>query len=199
MRNKIHCLACLSTLLLLASIAGCGKKNADNASELPENFSQLSDAAKTQVLMKAVSPDSLARMICSIAAGKVPGVTIDTIPIAVAYAYEHYKEDELIVFSDELDSYSANLPLAEKMAVYQKMGKADAQRLGYRLGLEYVDHIRSNRMTAAQVNEEIEAFRKACGDDTDTYNRFLKGFHIVLKQDHGKDLPEEIYKAFINL
>ena len=77
-------------------------------------------------------------------------------------------------------------------------GNIDPQGLGYELGLEYVTHIRENKMSVDDIRRELNAFKEACVNDSDMYNRFMKGFKTVLKVDHGKDLPEEVYNAFIN-
>lgn len=146
--------------------------------------------------MDNVSPDSVARFICDASLGKVKETKVDTFAIAAAYAYENYNDSSMRIFSEEIDNYSANLPLPEKMRIYYMSGKADPQRMGYQLGLEYVNHIRENRMSVAQINEELSEFRNACAQDSATYKRFMKGFRTVLKIDHGKDLPEEVYKTF---
>lgn len=184
--------------VMLSAIAACGSDNAGNKDGFPENFDSLDDVSKMVFVMKNATPDSVARFLCESSLGHVKDAHIDTLAIAAAYAYEHYNDSDLMVFSQEFDSYSENLPLADKMKIYSMAGTSDPQRLGYELGLEYVSHIRDNRMTVAEITKELSAFKKACANDSDTYVRFLKGFRTVLKVDHGKDLPEEIYNAFIN-
>ena len=186
---------CLSMSLLILACA-CGHKSEAVTQELPDNFNSLDDSSKVAYFMKTESPDSVARLICDASLGKVAEVRIDTFAIAAAYAYENYNDSSLRIFSEEIDRYSANLPLPEKMRIYFMAGKSDPQRMGYQLGLEYVNHIRENRMTVAQINEELSEFRNACAEDSATYHRFMKGFRTVLKIDHGKDLPEEVYQAF---
>lgn len=149
-------------------------------------------------MMRNSTPDSVARFICNASLGKVKSAKIDTLAIAVAYAYQNYNDSDLIVFSREFDDFSANLPLNEKMKVYSMAGNIDPQGLGYELGLEYVTHIRENKMSVDDIRMELNAFKEACVNDSDMYNRFMKGFKTVLKVDHGKDLPEEVYNAFIN-
>lgn len=179
--------------LCLSACAGGDKNGGDG---FPDGFGSLRDSAKVEYVMKNASPDSVARFICDASLGKVEGVRIDTLAVAAAYAYEHYNDSSLIVFSREFDDYSSNLPLDEKMKIYSMAGKIDPQRLGYELGLEYVGHIRENRMSVDDIRKEIDEFKKACANDSDTYIRFMKGFKTVLRVDHGKDLSEEIYKAF---
>lgn len=185
----------LAAILLLPS---CGGKTASEQRQFPADFNSRDDASKVEYMMQQVSPDSVARFICDGALGKIDGATIDTIAIAVAYAYENYNDSSLMNFSREFDDYSSNLDLPDKMRIYLMAGLSDPKRLGYELGLEYVGHIREERMKVDDVRREIEAFKAACADDSVTYVRFLKGFKTVLRLDHGKDLPEEIYTAFID-
>ncbi len=193
--------ACCRRLGSLAAIAiilaSCSKKQTV-AETLPEDFNHLPDTAKVAHMMDITTPDSVARFICDAALGKSKVATIDTFAIATAYAYQHYSDSCLISFSQELDDYSANLPLADKMEIYKQAGQSDPQRLGYELGLEYVNYIRNNHADVAKVKQEIDALRVACGEDSLMYLRFIKGFKTVLQADHGKDLPEDIYKMFIN-
>lgn len=195
MKKGFYSLAVLSAFFCLAG-ASCGEKQNQTADQLPADFDKLGDTAKVAYFMKNVSPDSVARLICDASLGKIPNVRIDTFAIAAAYAYENYNDSSLRIFSEEIDGYSANLPLPEKMRIYFMAGKSDPQRMGYQLGLEYVNHIRESRMTVAQIKEELNAFKDACAEDSATYRRFLKGFHTVLQLDHGKDLPEEVYNTF---
>ncbi len=58
--------------------------------------------------------------------------------------------------------------------------------------------IRDGNKSAADVEAELKEFRKACGNDTAMYRRFIVGFHTVLKVDHGTDVPEDIYRKFVN-
>lgn len=185
--------------LALASLVfiSCGSRKTA-AQTMPEDFDQFADTAKVAYMMYAVSPDSVARFICDASLGKSEVGRISAFPEATAYAYQNYADSNLIVFSQEMDYYSANLPLAEKMKIYAMAGKTDPQRLGYELGLEYVGYIRDNKTGVEDVKREIEALKTACGEDSLTYIRFLKGFKTVLQADRGKDLPEEIYNVFIN-
>ena len=180
---------------LLAAVS-CGRSNDGETTSFPPDFNSFSDSQMVEFVMKNASPDSVARFICNSALGKVTEGRIDTLAIAAAYAYEHYADSALMAFSKEFDSFSSTLPLADKMKIYAMAGELDPQRLGYQLGLEYVSHIRDSKMTVDDVRAEISAFKKACADDSITYIRFMKGFRTVLRADHGKDLPEAIYKAF---
>lgn len=183
--------------VMMGTLASCGSDEEQEKS-LPDNFLSIGDAGRVAYVMKQVEADSVARFICDAALGKRENARIDTLAVAVAYAYEHYNDSSLIAFSREFDEYSANLPLDDKMRIYMMAGNLDPHGLGYELGLEYVGHIRDKRMTVEQVKKEIEAFKAACANDSDTYVRFMKGFKTVLKIDHGKDLDEKVYQAFID-
>ena len=198
MRSNACCRSLGSLAVIGILFASCSGKKQNMVESLPDDFNQLSDTAKVAHMMDIVSPDSVARFICDAALGKSNVAKIDTFAIATAYAYQHYVDSCLISFSQELDDYSANLPLVDKMEIYKQAGQSDPQRLGYELGLDYVNYIRNNHKNAAKVKEEIDAFRVACADDSLMYIRFIKGFKTVLQADRGKDLPEEIYTMFIN-
>lgn len=191
--------AALSVAVIASGMimASCGSKKSVEQ-EVSENLSNLSDTAKVAYMMRVVTPDSVARYICDASLGRYPQARIDTFTIATAYAYQHYADTCLISFSQELDYYSANLPLPDKMKIYSMGGQSNPQGLGYEMGLEYVNYIRENKMSVDDVKREINAFKDACGEDSLTYIRFLKGFKTVLNADRGKDLPEQIYTVFIN-
>lgn len=180
--------------LLLASCGG--KKGADGP--YPANFDKIGDAGRVAFMMNKVQADSLARFIIYSSLGKNPGAKIDTLAIATNYAYERLKGDALDKFSAAYDACVEALPLGEKMKVYMFAGTEDPQGLGYKLGLEYMSSIRNGHKKAADVERELTEFKKACGSDTATYRRFIIGFQTVLKMDHGKDVPEEIYRKFVN-
>ncbi|MDE7160241.1 MAG: polysaccharide deacetylase family protein [Muribaculaceae bacterium] len=184
-------------MLLAGVMTACGGKGGE-AGAFPKNFNSLSDEQRVAYVMENASPDSVARFICLAALGKVPGARIDTLATASLYAYEHYSDSTLTIFSDEFDRFSSSLPLPDRMRIIAQSGLVDPQGLGYELGLHYVDRIRESRMTPAQVKEEIEALRKACKDDPKTFTRFLTGFKTVLKLDRGKDLDAAVYDTFIN-
>lgn len=194
MRRLLPLIASIAVMML----SGCGSKTHVEERQFPADFNTRNDAAKVAYMMQKVSPDSVARFICNGALGKIEGVSIDTITLAVAYAYENYNDSSLMYFSREFDDYSSNLDLPDKMKIYLMTGLSDPKRLGYELGLEYVDHIRQDNMRVEDVKAELNAFKAACADDSLTYVRFIKGFKTVLRLDHGKDLSEDIYNTFIN-
>ena len=181
----------------VVSVCSCGGKN--GSGDFPDNFGTIGDAGRVSYMMKNVTPDSVARFICDAALGKVEGARIDSLPTATLYAYEHYKNTDLASFAAQYDAYSQSLPLEEKMKLYALAGSYDPQQLGYQLGLEYVGNIRSKKMTADQVAAELEEFKKACGNDHDTYKRFVKGFKVVLELEKGNGISGDIYSRFKNL
>jgi hypothetical protein len=187
----------IATVFVAAVLSGCkGKQNAEG--ELPDGFKALPDSAKVAYVMKNATPDSVARFICRAALGQVPGASIDNLGLATTYAYDKYTGEDFNSFSDEYDNYVASLTLPDKMKMYALAGVEDPQGLGLQLGLEYMQSIREKNLSVADVEKELKAFKKACGKDTDTYNRFLIGFKTVLKADRNNDMPKGIYERFIN-
>lgn len=178
----------------LMAFSSCGGGKGEN--EFPEGFDSKSDAEKVAYVMEHATPDSVARFICLGALGRIEGVSIDTLANATLYSYENYTDTTLAQFSNEFDRFSASLDLPDRMKLLSMAGTIDPQGLGYDLGLHYVDQIREKGMTVKEIKAELAEFRKACGKDTETYDRFMKGFRIALKLDRGKDLKEEIYREF---
>ena len=183
---------------LALTLCACGSDKT-GGSQWPKGFDAKSDSEKVAYVMERVGPDSVARFICAASLGHVEGAKINSLADATLYAYEHYKqESDLQSFANAYDDYTNRLALADKMKLMQPGGSADPQAIGYQLGLEYVDMIRSSRKNAQVVTEEVEAFRKACASDTAMFRRFLTGFKVALDVDKGKDLPNEIYLKFKN-
>lgn len=173
--------------------------NGKEKSDFPENFGNIGDEGRTAYMMKHVGPDSVARFLCNAALGRVEGARIDSLPIATSYAYSNYKDDDLATFSSVFDSYINSLSLPDRMKLYVLAGKYDPQQLGYQLGLEYVVNIRNEQMNVDEVTAELNEFRKACGNDKDTYRRFVKGFKVALEAEHSNGIDPKIYNRFINM
>lgn len=187
--------AAAASLLILSA---CSSKQKSESS-LPADFKTMGDQRRVQYMMQHVAPDSLARFIIYGALGRNPEMPIDTLGIATNYAYEHLSAEEMDAFAVEYDAVVESLPLDDKMRVYKLGGQEDPQRLGYKLGLEYMQSIRSGGKSVADVEKEIASFKKACASDTATYRRFVVGFRTVLQEDQGKDMSRDIYNRFINL
>lgn len=186
----------LSLAVFVTLLSSCGGKK-DGVGDLPSNFDKIGDSGRVKVLMTRVSPDSLAHMIIDGALKREGSIRIDTLAVATNYAYDHLRTPEDIdTFGVAYDSYIASLPLGEKMKVYMLGGSEDPQRLGYRLGLDYMTTIRDGNMTVEQVDKELQEFKRTCGNDTAMYQRFMTGFKTVLELDHGKDVPEAIYNKY---
>ena len=180
--------------LLLASCGGSKKED----SVYPANFKSIGDAGRVDYMIKTATPDSVARFIIFGALGRNPGAPIDTLAIATNHAYEVLTGDAAETFAIEYDAVVEALPLGDKMKVYKLAGSEDPQGLGYKLGLEYMTSIRDGNKSVADVEKELQEFKKACAGDTAMYHRFLIGFRTVLKVDHGTDVPEDIYRKFVD-
>lgn len=180
--------------ILISSCGGKGKSD----KTYPDNFNSIGDAGRIDYLIRmGVSPDSVARYIIYGALDR-NDAKIDTFALATNHAYETYRDADAEAFSIEYDGLVENLPLADKMKVYMLAGTEDPQGLGYRLGLEYMSSVRDGNKKSSEIEKELKEFKKACGTDTAMYRRFIVGFRTVLKVDHGKDMPEEIYQKFVN-
>lgn len=192
---------CVTICLVIAVMAlisvSCKKNKGEADGSFPANFNSLPDTTQVAYMMKKVPADSLARFICNASLGKVPGAMIDSLGIATNYAYDHLAGEDLDSFSIAYDSHVESLPLPEKMKIYVLGGTENPQGLGYELGLEYMQSIRDRNMTVEDVDNEIAEFKKACGEDTDLYERFLTGFRTVLDMDNGKDVPKAIYDKYV--
>ncbi len=185
-------------IMLSLALVSCKGNKRNNGDGFPDNFNQLTDTAKVSYVMKNTTPDSVARFICRASLGKIKNVRIESIGIATNYAYEKYTGDNLDLFGNSYDSYIANLPLSDKMRIYALAGTEDPQGLGLQLGLEYLQSIRENNLKPEDVERELKAFKDACKNDPETYQRFLVGFKTVLKTDKNNDMPAGIYERFIN-
>lgn len=191
-----HSLSALGVLMLASLIAlgGCRGKNGNG---LPENFKNLSSEDKMEYLMQNLPPDSVARYISDAAMGKVYGSRIE-LQRAMAYGYQHYDEDNLVIFQEALNDYEAGLPLNEKVRYNKLTAVEEADMFSYELGLEYVSQIREEKKDAATIKEELNALAKECRTDPDFYKRFMKGFKTALALDRHKDLDDKIYQTFIS-
>ena len=185
--------AAVATLLIGGS--ACKRKG---HADLPSDFEEKTDAQKVEWLMKETTPDSVARFICKAAVGQNEDATIKSLADASLYAYEHYTGENLAKFQIAYDDFVSTLPLAPKMKLLYQAGQLDPIGLGYQLGLEYVGQIREQKKSVQDIESEIAEFRRACGKDHDTYDRFITGFHTALEADRGQDLSEEVYRRFIN-
>lgn len=196
MKTNLFTGAVLAVSLSL-TVGSCSSGKKSDGS-YPADFNSIGDAGRVDYMIKHASPDSVARFIILGALGKNSGARIDTLAIATNHAYETLKGDALDSFSIAYDDLVESLPLADKMKVYVLAGSEDPQGLGYKLGLEYMSNIRNENKTVKDVEAELKAFEKACGNDTAMYRRFMIGFRTVLEVDRGHDVPEEIYNRFAN-
>lgn len=183
-------------LLVIFIAGGCKGGNQEQDTTFPSNFNALPDTARVAYVMKNAAPDSVARFICRAALGQIKDARIDNLGIATNYAYEKYMAQDADTFGSEYDNFVSSLPLADKMRMYALAGLEDPQGLGLQLGLEYLQSIREKNMTVSDVDNEIKAFKKACGNDSTLYERFMVGFRTVLEVDSGRDVPKEIYNKY---
>lgn len=180
------------------TLPGCGGEK-KSASALAEALAGMNDAAKIHYMMNKVTPDSVARFICDASLGRLEGVKIDTLSMAALYAYENYKDEDLQSFQAAFDAYAENLQLPDKMKLRKLAASDNPDALGYQLGLEYVDDIRTGKMSSAQVESEIAALKKVCEqnpEDSLTFHRFMTGFKVALDQDAGNGVPRQIYEKY---
>lgn len=185
----------ISAACLLMSLAACKSGESDSAS-YPPGFEKMTDEERVTYVMQNVSPDSLARFVVDGALGRNPKAPIDSLAIANLYIYEHLRAEDLDAYSMQYETYVESLPLNDKMKIYMLEGSEDPAKIGYKLGLEYLGTIREHNKKADEVEKELKSFKKACGNDTDTYRRFIIGFHTVLEVDSGKDIDREVYTRF---
>lgn len=183
-------LFCVSALIVL----GCSRSGSDN---LPGNFKSMPTDKQMEVLMKEMTPDSVASYICNAAMGKKYDTRIE-LAQAKAYAYEHYNEDQILQFEDVVARYKEALPLHEKVKFMKLEGAEDPDLYSYELGLAYVGTIREEKKDVKQVSEELNKLMKECRLDKDFYKKFMKGFKTALKYDRHHDLDDKIYLKFIS-
>lgn len=168
-----------------------------NKGSFPENFKSLSTEDKMEYLMANLPPDSVANYICDAAMGKLHNARIELNP-AMAYAYEHYNEEDQVVFQMALAQYQEELPLHERVRITKLLGVEDLDQYSYDLGLSYVGTIRVEGKDIKQINDELERLQKECASDPDFYKRFMIGFKTALRHDRHHDLDDKIYTQFIS-
>ncbi|MGM9863254.1 MAG: hypothetical protein ACI305_03185 [Lepagella sp.] len=194
---KKFCLG-LSGLVLALLSSACSGAGKDGNRDLPKDFQGRSDEQKVAYMMEAVDPDSVARFIVYSSLSSDPEVRIVSLSSAYNYAYQHYQNmgDRQEKFILEFEQLSGELPLDERMRLMKAAGQEDSLGLGLRLGIEYFKALREKKMTLQQVDGEIAAFRRACGNDTATYVRFVKGFKAALNTDGGRSVDRAVYAKY---
>lgn len=183
-------LLCVSALI----VSGCRRSGSDN---LPDNFKSLPTDQQMDILMKDMTPDSVASYICDAAMGKKYDTRIE-LAKAKAYAYEHYNEAEIVQFDEVIAQYKESLPLHEKVRFTKLEGSDDLDMYGYELGLAYVGTIREEKKDINQISDELNKLMKECQLDKDFYKKFMKGFKTALNYDRHHDLDDNIYLKFIS-
>lgn len=180
---------------------GCGSSTNKYGGDFPKDFNSRSDEEKIAYMMEAVTPDSVARFITYASLGYIPDVTLKSVNVAYNYAYQHYQnqDENQTKFIVEFDNFQNALSLDDKMKIMKAAGQEDPMGLGLRLGLDYFEQLRDKKMSLKEVDDEIRSFRKACGNDTAMYVRFVKGFKAALNTDGGKSIDAKIYAKYRNL
>lgn len=188
----------LPGLVLALISAGCSGSGKDGNGELPRDFQGRSDEQKVAYMMEAAEPDSVARFIVYSSLNNDPVTHIGSLSAAYNYAYQHYQNmgDKQEKFILEFEQLSGELPLDERMRLMKAAGQEDSLGLGLRLGIEYFKALREKKMTLQQVDGEISAFKRACGNDTATYVRFVKGFKAALNTDGGRSVDRAVYAKY---
>lgn len=185
----------------MAFLSGCSGSGKGRNGDFPKDFDTRSDEEKIAYMMEAVEPDSVARYIANAALGDIPEGKIRSVSAAYNYAYQHYQNqgENQTKFIVEFDNVQNELSLDDKMKIMKAAGQEDPMGLGLRLGLDYYEQLRDKKMTLRQVDEEVAAFRRACGNDTATYVRFIKGFKAALNTDGGKSVDRAVYDKYRSL
>lgn len=181
-------------LILSITSVSCNNSN-DNTTNLFPN-DNLCDTAKVAFMINKVSPDSVARFICNSAIGLNTNVSIDSLHNAVMYAYNRFSNDDLQSFCNEFDKYAENLPLDSKMKLLYLAAHVNPDKLGYRLGLDYAMLLLTKEISLTDIDNEIEAFRNACGDDQQTYLQVLNGLSIALNLPEYSQIPKEVINKY---
>ncbi len=196
---SVRFMACLVCCTAICTLCAC-KGNRGGNGNFPDDFNGRTDGEKVAYMMEAATPDSVARFICYASLGYIDGVSLKSVNDAVLYATEHYKrEEELTQFGVEFENIQVGLPLADHMKIMKLAGTEDPMGMGLRLGLDYFEQLRDGQKSAAEVDREIAAFRKACGNDTATYVRFVKGFKAALREGGGRGIDPNVYRKYSNM
>lgn len=185
---------------IVSSMASCGSSDSGSSAldkSLPSDFASLPDTSKVRVLLdKGVAPDSLAVYMCEVAEGKHGNVRISDYMEVDTYIYEKLGEEGFGIYRMAFDSYAASMPLVSKMKLYTASSLGDLDRMGYELGLEYVNQVLDKHLTIGKVDREVAELRRACDNDEDTFNRFLRGFAAGISTRAPGEVPAEIVEAY---
>lgn len=190
------------TLMCVMLLTACGNKGGDNVEDLsglPSDFKTAPDTLKVKALMDLkISPDSIAVFLCEAGAGMRPGVKVKDFADITTYMYTHCSEEDFEIFSTTFDSHVETLTPAQRMNLYAIVAQEDgnADKMGYELGLVYINSVMERDLTLGAVDKEIAEFRRACGKDEDTYNRFLKGFAVAISTRQPGELPAELVRKY---
>ena len=182
----------VAVAVVMVSLSSC-KSDSATTSRMSKDFAASADTVKVRMLIESGMPmDSLAMYLCKAAIGEVKGVSINNFSDVDAYIYMNRGEKEYELYALAMDDYTKQLPLVSKLKLYKKSALVDPDKAGYQLGLEYVNDVMDKKLKIGQVDREIADFRQACGEDEDTYNRFLKGFALGISTRAAGEIPQEV-------
>lgn len=191
---RINLLCILTGLLLTA----CGSKEGEQqTSDIPDDFSTLSDTQKIQRLIDAkVTTDSIAHFVTECLDGRHPGVTIKDPDAVMLYVGEKLGDEEMGNYAMSFDMYLQALSPASKYKTRIAMPATDRERLGYDLGLEYVNQVVDKKLTIGQVDRDVTALQRAAATDEDTYENFLTGFAEGIKLSADRGIPTAVISKY---
>jgi len=199
MKVFLRNLSMLALVIAAGCIASC-KKGQDldsTTSKMPANFASLPDTTKVRHLIdKQVPLDSIAVYLCDAAIGRIKNVHVDNFTDIDTYIYTHCGDKDFEVYALALDEYKKSLPLVDKLTLYKKTSLDDPDKIGYKLGLEYVNSVMEKKLAIGKVDREIADFRRACGNDDDTYNRFLIGFSTGIRSRTAGEISPDIVERY---
>lgn len=143
--------------------------------------------------MREFSPDSLAVIICKSVLGELgEEKKISDLRGSLIYIVENYNDSSLQVFNQKLQNYTDTVQTKTRFKIYSLAAEGNEIRLGYQLGLEYLDSIKENKMTAEEVINNISYFSENY-EDSSKYNNLLQGFSVAVNPEIAGNAGREIY------
>ena len=180
---------------LVILLTGCGSKS-ESADGLPSDFDSLTAKERMEYLVNHKSPEEVARYICD-AALENDGKAFIGPTEARAYAYEHYNDEQIGLFEQEIAKYMTELPIDERMRFTMIGGLEDMDAYSLEIGLTYVNDIRDKKKNISKIEEELYNLRVQCADHPEYYSEFMKGFKQALEL-YRQNVDQNIYLHFIS-
>ena len=185
----------LSILLFLEGFSSC---RADKGG-FPENFAEYGDSEKISYMIENCVPDSVARFICDSYLGKCDDIIILDFPESVRFAASRYTGSSLNDFSVTLSRRVCELSPEEKVRIYLAAGEKDLQRLGFKIGSDYVEGLQTGEYSQNDVAVELREFSKILRQDSVKLCRFSNGMKIAFYDPthNDNDLSESIKEELL--